>query len=261
MKDLEKKVSFLLEKPYETVQYLQTIGGALLKDYKLTLWEGYTLFPLSVDAMYVNRNSTAPFVDSNMHCESADDEDSNLLQHLQSNRPGRIYWHLRGIGGIDLCLSFGTNYALCYTIRAAVINDEEVWGVTKIRDTVSTAFSSHFGHDATDNLKGRIASYFHAENADIVLAPRKDCERTDGELYCIPRSGLRRRDANLKAPLRMLLDLWNENNGISKNQKMILYMEHHPEADLLAVLREQGFRHIPTDIRLRFGIPSGTKLY
>lgn len=258
---MKHRLSFLTDDPQHTVQHLQAIGETLLREYKLRLWEGITLLPLAVDAMYVNRKSTTPFIDTNMHCISDDTSEADAIGHLQSGRLGRIYWHLRGTGGIDVSLSDSPFYALCYTIRAARINDEEVWGVTKVRDALLAAYAQYSG--ITDKEKARtcLIDMLHATDAPNTLLPRSVTEQPEGELYCIARSGLRKRDAHHGEPLRMLLDIWSESNGLTKNQRVAIYMKQHPEADIIEVLRTQGFRHIPTDLRYRFGIPHGTKLY
>lgn len=152
-------------------------------------------------------------------------------------------------------------YALCYTIRAARIDGEEVWGVTKVRDTVLETYANSFTTELMDEARTRLIATLHAEDAPSTLQPRAEHEHPEAELYCIARSGLRKRDTHHNAPLRILLDIWNDANGLSKNQRVTTYMKQHPEADILQVLRTQGFRYIPTELRYRYGIPNGTKLY
>lgn len=259
---MRHRLSLLTDEPQHTVQHLQGIGEALLREYKLTLWEGFVLTPLAVDAMYVNRKSGAPFIDTNMHCMADDSAEAETIGRLQSGRLGRIYWHLRGTGGIDICLSDSPAYALCYTLRAARVDGVEVWGVTKVRDAVRDAYARHLAIADKEEARTRLIAMLHSGEAPCTLQPHSEGEvLTEGELYCIARSGLRKRDSHHGAPLRMLLDIWADGNGLTKNQRVMVYMKQHPDADLIDVLRAQGFRHIPTDLRYRFGVPNGTKLY
>ena len=48
---------------------------------------------------------------------------------------------------------------------------------------------------------------------------------------------------------------------MSNVQKVNLYMSYHPDADVLEVLRQNNFRYIPTEIKMRYHIDKKAKLY
>ena len=83
----------------------------------------------------------------------------------------------------------------------------------------------------------------------------------EGEFYHLRRKNLRRRDKNVLLPLRSLMDLWNKGLAINNVQKLMIYLNLHPEADILQVLRDHQFRFIPSEIRIRYNLGKKVKLY
>lgn len=41
----------------------------------------------------------------------------------------------------------------------------------------------------------------------------------------------------------------------------MIYLNQHPDADILQVLREHQFRYIPSEIRIRYQLDKKVKLY
>lgn len=169
---------------------------------------------------------------------------------LQSGRFGQFYCHLKGSGGVDVCLSHHASYALCCTLRAAIINGEEVWGRQKVCHVLCNLLAK--GASSKEEAASAVNS------ACVTLQLCQDVE--DGCVYHIRRK-LRRVDKKSSLPLRSFVDLWNEKMPLTHAQKLILYMNAHPSENVLEVMRKHGFRFIPTEIRIRFHIPRTVKLY
>ena len=59
----------------------------------------------------MNRKAKHPYVDSNMHCMLDPKTDAEIWQ-MQSGRFGQLYFHRKGLGGVDVCLSDSDHFAL-----------------------------------------------------------------------------------------------------------------------------------------------------
>ena len=57
------------------------------------------------------------------------------------------------------------------------------------------------------------------------------------------------------------MDLWNKGLNINNVQKLMIYLNQHPDADILEVLRAHQFRYIPSEIRIRYQLDKKVKLY
>ena len=62
-------------------------------------------------------------------------------------------------------------------------------------------------------------------------------------------------------PLRSFVDLWNKKLLMGNVQKLNLYMNAHPQANILEVLREHNFRYIPFEVKIRYNMDRKVKLY
>lgn len=91
----------------QIVNKLQKIGAKLIREY-IIMVGGLTIEPLWVEAYYYNKNC---FPDCNAH-----------LNDLQRNRFGQLYFHRKGHGGFDICLSLSEDYYLSYLLKATLIN-------------------------------------------------------------------------------------------------------------------------------------------
>lgn len=112
MEILEKLVD-QLEKEYDENQQigiLQNIGKILLTNYIICI-DDVTINPLWVEAYYYHKNN---FPDCNSH-----------LSDGQKNRFGQLYFHKKGRGGIDICLSKNEQYYLSFLIKASFMKNKD----------------------------------------------------------------------------------------------------------------------------------------
>lgn len=254
MEALKKAVHELTETNDNPVPYLQKINEEILKNYQISIDYSLTIIPKVVEIYYVNYLLRTPFVDTNMHCMT-DMKKNAEIWALQSDRFGQLYIHLKGRGGIDICLSDSKDYALCCTLKAATINGEEIWSALKIRDTLL----EHIGKQTGNSLPVQhIIGNINSPHSPVILTKRE--HSSDEFVYHVRRQGLRRNDKNTRLHLRSFTDLWNKKQPINNIDKVNLYMTIHPDADILTVMREQHFRYIPYPIRIKYKISAKAKL-
>lgn len=91
----------------EQVHILQTLGGKLINDCRIEAL-GVTIEPLWVEAYYYDE---VRFPDHNTHRSSK-----------QKNRFGQLYFHERGYGGVDICLSDSEDFCLSFLLKAVLAN-------------------------------------------------------------------------------------------------------------------------------------------
>ena len=254
MEVLKKCVHDLLNAKGNHLPLLQHINELLLKDYYISTGGYLTLIPKEVELYYVNRKATPPFVDTNMQC-MVDPKTNDEIWKLQSGRFGQLYFHQKGSGGIDVCLSDSPDYALCCSIKAAEVNGEECWSSLKVRNRLVEIICQQEG--LSD--KQMVMDWVNRIHSLPMLHRRENSQ--EGEFYHLRRKNLRRRDKNLLLPLRSLMDLWNKGVAINNVQKLMIYLSQHPDADILQVLREHQFRYIPSEIRIRYKLDKKVKLY
>ncbi|MDD7602716.1 MAG: hypothetical protein PUK54_09025 [Firmicutes bacterium] len=93
------------------IEKLKKIEEKLIGEYVIEV-EGITIEPLWVEAYYFHKNV---FSDCNTH-----------LSEKQKNRFGQLYFHEKGRGGFDLCLSDSEDYYLSFLLKRTSINGEFV---------------------------------------------------------------------------------------------------------------------------------------
>ncbi len=91
----------------EQIAVLQSLCRKLITDYSLVV-AGATIEPLWVEAYYYDEER---FPDRNTH-----------LSGLQKNRFGQLYFHRKGYGGVDICLSASEDYYLSVLLKATRID-------------------------------------------------------------------------------------------------------------------------------------------
>ncbi len=91
----------------EQIKILQKIGKTLITEYEIKV-DGIKIEPLWVEAYYYNQDN---FADCNSH-----------LDDKQKNRFGKLYFHNKGYGGFDICLSNSDKYYLSFLLKATLIN-------------------------------------------------------------------------------------------------------------------------------------------
>lgn len=111
LKELKSKVERLdkAENKEESVKILQEIAAELITDYEIQVKE-IKIEPLWVEAYYYNSEK---FADCNIH-----------MNEKQKNHFNQIYFHKKGYGGFDICLSDSPKYYLSFLIKASLINGE-----------------------------------------------------------------------------------------------------------------------------------------
>ena len=254
MEELKKMVCKLLNAKGNHLPLLQQINELVLRDYYISTGGYLTLIPKEVEIFYVNRTVTPSYVDTNMQC-MIDPKTNDEIWKLQSGRFGQLYFHLKGSGGIDICLSDNHDYALCCTIRAAEVNGEECWSPLKVRNRLVEIICQHEG--LSD--KQMVMNWLYNIHSLSMLYRREKSQ--EGECYHLRRKNLRHRDKNVLLPLRSVMDLWNKGLAINNVQKLMIYLNLHPDADILQVLRAHQFRYIPSEIRIRYKLDKKVKLY
>lgn len=256
MEKMKQLVQRLLSDNTNVVSCLQQINEALLRDYELHYGNYLSILPLQVEIFYVNYQTKPPFVDTNMQCMSSVNHyqpDSDVWD-LQSARFGKLYFHLHGRGGIDICLSDSKQYALCSTVKSARINGEDVWGQFKVCERVMQIIGEYENLSGKEEIGCRIN-----RGSDSLQSISHRVEPEAGHVYHIKR-GLRRMDKNSSLQLHSFMDIWNKGLYLTNLQRIRIYMDAHPTENALEVIRQQKFRSIPAEVRIRYGIPRSTHL-
>ena len=258
MKEMMNRVQELLACTEVPTACLQRINETLLQHYQLSYGGYLTIIPKEVEVYYVNRKAPRPYVDNNMHC-CLDPKTDAEIWALQSGRFGKLYFHRKGLGGVDVCLSAAGDYALCCTLKAAVVNGEECWSPLKVRNAVLDAVCQHEGLVPDLPTRLRLMNRFNEPDAATFLTLRETPE--EGHVYHLHRRSLRRRDKNATLPLRSFMDIWNRKFPMGNVQRVTLYMTAHPDENVLQVLRDHDFRYIPTEIKARYNLDRKARLY
>lgn len=106
--DLWTLVSNLKNAAYdEPVHILQALGDKLINDCRIEVF-GVTIEPLWVEAYCYDETR---FPDQNTH-----------RSRKQKNRFGQLYFHERGYGGVDICLSNSEDLCLSFLLKATLAN-------------------------------------------------------------------------------------------------------------------------------------------
>ena len=135
--DLREMVCDLKAETKEEViiRRLKEIEAKLLTEYVIEA-EGLIIEPLWVEAYYFNKNV---FSDCNTH-----------LSEKQKNRFGQLYFHEKGWGGVDICLSDSEDYYLSFLLKRTLINGEFV-KQTEVNKTLEKYGKSK---EQLENVKG-----------------------------------------------------------------------------------------------------------
>ena len=91
----------------EAIEILQKMGELLINGCQIRVLDT-VMEPLWVEAYYFRAD---PFLDLNTH-----------RSNRQKNRFGKLYFHRRGYGGVDLCLSDSPEWYLSFLLKAALVN-------------------------------------------------------------------------------------------------------------------------------------------
>lgn len=152
------------------IEQLQEIEKKLLTEYVIKA-EGLIIEPLWVEAYYFNKNV---FSDCNTH-----------LSEKQKNRFGQLYFHEKGRGGFDICLSDSEDYYLSFLLRRTLINGEFV----KQTDVNKTLEKYGKNKEQLENVKGVLVRRETEQNYKVRYTTRvglaKPCYK-DEKLAAVP---------------------------------------------------------------------------
>lgn len=166
MKKLEKLVEELKKESIEEkerVKILQDIGKLLLSEYIIQVGD-LTIKPLLVEAYYYHQGK---FNDSNSHGFGDKKIDKKCREQL-SNNFNRFYFHEKGRGGVDVCLSKG-DYCLSFLIKVALINGK-VYKQIDIYNKLKK--------ESIDNTKDVLTPTYDVTTS-FVCVPRKNTHKGD----------------------------------------------------------------------------------
>ena len=117
-KDDEKKAVIILKQ----------INEQLLTEYVIKV-DDVIIEPLLVEAYYYHPGK---FEDFNTHRYG-----DERCRKMQSNRFGQLYFHRKGYGGLDLCLSMGDDYCLSFLIKNSLVSHVGFCTQTKLSELLT----------------------------------------------------------------------------------------------------------------------------
>lgn len=150
-------------KEKERVKILQDIGKLLLTEYIIQVGD-LTIKPLLVEAYYYHQGK---FNDSNSHGFGNKKIDKKCREQLSNNFNG-FYFHEKGRGGVDVCLSKG-DYCLSFLIKVALINGK-VYKQIDIYNKLKK--------ESIDNTKDVLTPTYDVTTS-FVCVPRKNTHKGD----------------------------------------------------------------------------------
>ncbi len=148
------------------VSTLQKIEAKLINEFVLQVG-AVAIEPLLVEAYYYNCDKAHAFLDENCHRHP----EQKGLEHFK-----RLYFHKKGYGGVDLCLSRG-EYYLSFLLKCCRTADQAICRQTALRDLL------------------------FRQTGEVRLIP-KACEDR-GQIVYLPRKGLKK-ETYQPAPLAAL---------------------------------------------------------
>ena len=134
------------------IKILQSVGDLLISSFCIQIQGLPRILPLWVEAYYYHPEK---FMDTSCH-----------QSEMQKNRYGKLYFHKRGYGGIDLCLSRG-DYCLSWLIKYSFFGD---------------TFCSQIV------LRRRLECVYGLDEPVLIQLPSN--ERQTGTIYHSPRVGI-----------------------------------------------------------------------
>lgn len=146
------------------IKILQEISKILLTEFKIG---DISIKPILVESYYYHQGK---FDDNNTH-GYGDNKKDKMCRELQSNRFNQLYFHRKGYGGVDICLSMG-DYCLSFLIKVAVINGE-VYKQKGIKDKLMIESIGDM-----EKLKN-ILKYTNNKKKLFVCIPRKNTHKGD----------------------------------------------------------------------------------
>lgn len=112
----------------DAVIILKQINEQLLTEYVIKV-DDVIIEPLLVEAYYYHPGK---FEDRNTHGYR-----NERCRKMQSNRFGQLYFHRKGYGGLDLCLSMGDDYCLSFLIKNSLVSHVGFCTQTKLSEQLT----------------------------------------------------------------------------------------------------------------------------
>lgn len=112
----------------DAVIILKQINEQLLTEYVIKV-DDVIIEPLLVEAYYYHPSK---FEDKNTHGYR-----NERCRKMQSNRFGQLYFHRKGYGGLDLCLSMGDDYCLSFLIKNSLVSHVGFCTQTKLSEQLT----------------------------------------------------------------------------------------------------------------------------
>lgn len=224
--DFEDLVNCLSEEKeaVEICKRLQDINEKFLKEYFIQVKE-YTIEPLLVESYYRNG---CTFADSNVHGSNK-----------QKDRFGKLYFHEKGRGGVDICLSCG-DYYFSLLIKNSLVAEKgkphEFYRQTKLYDALKDSKDlDEIVLKKRKNANDTIV--FHTIRKGLV---KNDCFRNEPLASVI---GFELKDLN-KQPYRFDLE-----KGHTKEYLVSKYIEAHPGMFTESEFKVKFLDYIPKGIK------------
>lgn len=168
----------------EQIKILQHINEKLLTEYVVKIGS-VTIEPILIEAYYYHKDK---FCDKNTHGYGYKEIDKKC-RGLQSNRFNQLYFHRKGYGGVDICLSTRDDYCLSFLIKNSIINDAEFCTQTKLYNFMKRELTQQMKIPFEElETKGNILCRKHRDY-EIIHTVRKGLRKgsfKDEELASLP---------------------------------------------------------------------------
>lgn len=191
--DLWTLVSNLKNAAYdEPVHILQMLGDKLINDCRIEVF-GVTIEPLWVEAYCYDETH---FPDYNTH-----------RSRKQKNRFGQMYFHERGYGGVDICLSNSEDFCLSFLLKATLTNGHFLTQTQLLRVLLSTGKTKADFEHLEDILHPANARHTicHTTRVNLTKPCYSDAPLTSFALDAIPKYDFRFARKNLRENVRAYL--------------------------------------------------------
>lgn len=191
--DLWTLVSNLKNAAYdEPVHILQMLGDKLINDCRIEVF-GVTVEPLWVEAYCYDETH---FPDYNTH-----------RSRKQKNRFGQMYFHERGYGGVDICLSNSEDLCLPFLLKATLANGHFLTQTQLPRVLLSTGKTKADFEHLEDILHPANARHTicHTTRVNLTKPCYSDAPLTSFALDAIPKYDFRFARKNLRENVRAYL--------------------------------------------------------
>ena len=176
----------------EQIHILQMLGGKLINNYRIEAF-GVTVEPLWVEAYYYDE---ARFPDHNTHRSGK-----------QKNRFGQLYFHRRGYGGVDICLSDAEDFCLSFLLKATLADGHFLTQTQLLHILLDTGHTKADFERLDDILVLADACHTvcHTTRVNVVKPCYRDAPLTSFALDALPQYNFQFARKNLRENVRSFL--------------------------------------------------------